>query len=78
MYKYAVSKQTSKNGDVVFAVREFYPNNQGELTSWTADEIAPVGESIDDLRWVLNRMLEALDGEIVDIGDGENGIGQPK
>ena len=76
MHKYAVSKQTFKSGDVVFAAREFYPSKQGKLTSWAADEIAPVGESVDDLRWVLNRMLEALDGEIVDIGDKENGIGQ--
>gem|GEM_PF-320076 len=58
-WTYRVSKQTLKDGDVVFAIREFYPSEvTEELNSWTADAIAPIGDSIDGLRWVLNRMVE--------------------
>ena len=67
-WTYRVSKQTLKNGDVVFAIREFYPSEvTKELNSWTADEIAPTGDSIDGLRWALNRMIEACDKEVVDL-----------
>jgi hypothetical protein len=66
---YRVSKQTLKNGDVIFAIREVYPNKKREITSWTQDEIAPIGDSLDGLRWVLSKMIEACDKEIIDIGD---------
>lgn len=65
--QYRVSKQTLSNGDIVFAIREFYPNNEGELTSWTEDETKPVAGSIDDLRWMLNKMIESLDKGIIEI-----------
>lgn len=74
-WTYRVSKQTLDNGDVVFAIREFYSDKQGNLTSWTSEEIAPVGSSIDDLRWALSNMIEALDKEVIDIGFLKNGVG---
>jgi hypothetical protein len=67
-WQYRVSKQTLDNGDIIYAIREFYDDDQGNYTSWTKDEIAPVGDSIEDLRWVLTKMLEALDKEVIDIG----------
>lgn len=70
-WSYRVSKQTLKNGDFIFAIREVYPNKKGEMTSWTQDEIAPVGDSLDALRWVLNEMLKACDKEIIDIGEAD-------
>jgi hypothetical protein len=62
-WTYRVSRQKLENGDEIFAIREFYD----DCKSWTEDEIAPVGDSLDDLRWSLTKMIEALDKEIIDI-----------
>lgn len=67
-WTHRVSKQTLANGEIIYAIREFYDDDQGNYTSWTEDEIAPVGDSIEALRWVLTKMLEALDKEVIDIG----------
>lgn len=76
-WTYRVSKQTLDNGEVIFAIREFYANKKGDLSSWTEDEMCPCGESVDALQWTLQKMLEACDQEIIDIGLTDNGKRQP-
>lgn len=73
-WSYRVSKQTMRNSDEIFAIREFYGAN---CKSWSQNEIAPSGDSVEDLRWVLTNMLESLDKPVIDIGEYDNGIGQP-
>jgi hypothetical protein len=75
-WTYRVSKQTLKNGDEVFAIREFYPNSKGELTSWSANEITPLGLTLEDLKGELALIMQALDKEVIDIGCEDNGTGQ--
>ena len=62
-WQYRVSKETIANGEEVFAIREFWDDGK----SWSEDEIAPVGDSVDDLRWVLTKMIEALDKPVIEI-----------
>lgn len=76
-WTYRVSKQTLSNGDVVFAIREFYHDKQGRLDSWTEEEIAPIGNSLEDLKGELALIMQALEHDVVDIGDEKNGIGDP-
>lgn len=76
-WTYRVSKQTLKNGDQVFAIREFYPNSKGELNSWGENEITPMGSTLEGLKGELELIMKALDKEVVDIGDEKNGIGDP-
>lgn len=65
-WSYRVSKQTMRNGDEIFAIRDFYGK---DCTGWSQNEIAPSGDSVEDLRWVMTKMLEALDKPVIDIGE---------
>jgi hypothetical protein len=67
-WTYRVSKQIFKNGDEIFAIREFYSNSKGELTSWSAHEITPAGLTLEDLKGELALIMLALDKEVIDIG----------
>ena len=51
-----------------YSIREAYYGLGGDpqSVSWTANPIAPYGESLEGLRWVLEKMLEALDKPILD------------
>ena len=61
-------------GGVWYAIHEvFYPDDAtDQLTvdvsqvSYTEDPIAPVADNPDELRWVLVKMLEALDNPVLD------------
>jgi hypothetical protein len=58
-----------ENGEVWYAIHEcFYekPDDDSNL-SWTENEIAPIGETVDELRETLERMLKALDKPILTI-----------
>ena len=46
-------------------VREIYYDKKNKK-SWTVNGVTVAGESIEELRDVLNKMLEALDKEILD------------
>lgn len=35
-------------------------------TGWTENGQAPCGESVEEVRWVLERMLAALDGAVLE------------
>ena len=76
MWTYRVSKQTLKNGDEVFAVREFYSNSKGRLTSWAANEVTPIGLTLEDLKSEVALITRALTQEVIDIGAEDNGIGK--
>ena len=47
-----------KEGDE-YGICEFYPDN-----GWTG-MVAPVADSKEELRWVLERMLEAVDKGVI-------------
>jgi hypothetical protein len=72
-WTYRISKQTLENGDEVLAIREFYPNSKGELTSWSHKEVTPVGATLEDLKGELALIMQCLDKEVIDIGGEDNG-----
>lgn len=42
------------------SIREVYYDRRGEVDGWTEEPVAPLGESLDELRADLARMAEAL------------------
>ena len=57
----------SKDGeDDYYQIHEVYYNNKGEPDSWTKNGVMVGAESVEGLRWVLEKMLESLDKEILD------------
>lgn len=61
-----------------FGVHEVFYGLPGESEpSWTDEPISVKGESIDELRETLERMLRALDRPIIDDTEKELGTGTP-
>jgi hypothetical protein len=48
-----------------YTIHEVFYGEDGSL-SWTEDEIAPAGESVDELRETLQRMIAALEKPVLD------------
>ena len=63
-WNYRVMKQVF-DGDDYLQIHEvfYYENNE---KSWTINGVTVAGESIEELKDTLNKMLEALDKEILD------------
>lgn len=63
-WNHRVVKQT--DGDETwFGIHEvFYDEEQG--TGWTENAVSVIGQSVDDLRWVLEKMLLALDKPVIE------------
>lgn len=60
----------SKDGeDDYYQIHEVYYNNKGEPDSWTKNGVTVGAESVEGLRWVLEKMLESLDKEVLDYED---------
>ena len=73
-WNYRVTKTATDEGDW-FQVREVYYLDGG--TGWTRDEIAADGQSVEEVRDVLKRMLEACDKPVLDIDDDALGVDHP-
>lgn len=48
-----------------FGIHECFYDDDGTKPGWTTDPIAPVSESLEDLRETLERMLRALDKPVI-------------
>jgi hypothetical protein len=53
-----------------FEIVEAYYDADGKLEMQTVDAVSPGGETVDELRDELNRMLRALDEPVIDGGTG--------
>jgi hypothetical protein len=66
-WRYRVVQQTVRHPDgtteTVYGIHEFYTHPDGE--SWTSDPVEVAGCSVDDLRVQLDRMLTALELEVI-------------
>lgn len=51
--------------ETFFMVHEVHYNDNGDLTNCTVDGVCPRGESLEELREELNRMLRALDKPVL-------------
>lgn len=52
--------------EIAFGIVEAYYDDAGKLNGYTEDDIAPYGETLEELRENLQRMLKALDKEVLD------------
>lgn len=57
------------DGETQYGIHEVYYGPPG--TGWTAEPVAPVAESVEELREVLARMTAALDAEAIDGGQAD-------
>ncbi|MCG3212450.1 MAG: hypothetical protein FOGNACKC_06120 [Anaerolineae bacterium] len=51
--------------DGIFAIYEVYYDAAGNVTSITAEPVAPMGESLDELRADLEKQCQALDKPVL-------------
>lgn len=56
--------------EIFYEIREVFYDNNGDITA-IAETPDVMSDSLDDLKWTLNKMLESCDKPIVDIYSGE-------
>lgn len=54
------------SGEVWHAIHEVYYDEAGNPSSWTADEIWPVGETPEELRECLEAMAKAMEKPVLE------------
>lgn len=54
-------------GEWTFSIRETYYNDNGDITMYSDEPRPAFGETLDGLKWSLERMLEACDKEVLDV-----------
>lgn len=71
MWNHRVVRRTAppitKNGPpyVYYEIHEVYYDEQG-MMGMTQEPINPHGESLEDLKWVLEKMLASLEKPVID------------
>jgi hypothetical protein len=58
-------KQEIMDGDVYLQINEVFYDEVGRK-SWTVHGVTVAGETIEELRDILNKMLKSLDNKILD------------
>jgi len=67
MWNYRVYRETGQFGDYLTIHEAYYLEGDPQIpTSFTAKPVTVGGESVEDLRWVLEQMLKALDQPILE------------
>ena len=66
-WNYRVMRHTDAFGRVFLGIHESYYNDEGEVTAWTDDLSAPAGETIEELRGDLEKMIRALEYPVIDV-----------
>jgi hypothetical protein len=49
-----------------FVIREVYYRNDGSVEGWTAGPAVPSSETLEGLRWVIDRYREALEKPVIE------------
>jgi len=57
--------QHEKNGETWVSLHEVYYSEAGKLTGFTVDPVIAIGSDEKELRWYVERMLEALDKPVL-------------
>ena len=65
-WNYRIMKSYPDSRDAWYSIREVYYNNDGEVTDWTVEEIAPESETIEGLLEMIQLMRNCLDKPILD------------
>lgn len=64
-WNYRVLKHTPEKGHTYYAIHEVYYADDGATNGHTENAVWPVGETIEELRADINRMLLALDRPVI-------------
>lgn len=59
-------------GEVEYAIREIYYDENRKIIGWTENASAPTGETNQELIEELIRMLAATQDKVIDITDEDN------
>ena len=57
--------QTEENGEIFLNIHEVYYDKNGIPNGYTENPVTVSGEVVEDLKWVLNKMIECLDKPIL-------------
>ena len=67
-WNYRIFRHT-KDGEEWFAIHECYYDENNKVTGWTTRQIDPYGDSVEELKDVLEMMYEALDKPVLEYDD---------
>lgn len=70
-WNHRVFEKTDYFGEKYFEIHEVYYNDDGTINGFTVNPIAPMGISVDDLKWALAHMIKCLDNPILRENDIE-------
>ena len=71
-WNYRICSETVGEGQfrcVLFTIREVYYNEDGEPNSWTADPIAPVGDTAEECAQAIDMMAGCLASGVLDLDE---------
>ena len=72
-WNHRITRETITNPDgsteYLYGIREVYYDDDGNVTSWTSEFIAAVGDSIEDVTVTLSRMSSCIDRGVLDIDE---------
>ena len=66
-WNYRLVRHTAEQGQVWFEIHECYYNKDGTISAWTEDPCHPSGETVEELRSDLERMMQALDYPVIEV-----------
>lgn len=64
-WRYCITREAAEGG-IQYAVREVYTDDNGAL-SWSADPVAPHGETWLEIADDLAKMVAAINGRLLDL-----------
>jgi hypothetical protein len=70
-WNYRVCRETYNKGtaheEVGYTVREVYYDKDGKITACTENAVSAYGESVEEIKSVLERMQLGINKEVVDV-----------
>jgi hypothetical protein len=67
-WNYRVIKSTNDDGETLYQIHEAFYNDSGELSLITENPVSPCGETLDELKRDLDRMIEDLRHPVLEAG----------
>lgn len=66
-WNYRIMRHTDAFGRQFFAIHEAYYNDHGEVGAWTEEAVGAYGETLEELRDDLEKMIRALDYPVIEV-----------
>jgi hypothetical protein len=68
-WNHRVIRSVEPDGTEFFGVHEVHYDDDGKPSLYSADPVAVCGGALDEIRWTLDRMREAVDKPILSKSD---------